>query len=72
MPRYFFHVRNGHKTTYQDDVGRRLDDVQQAKIHADFVAEEFASDAGWAGYSVVIVDDHGNEIGSIEIGATSR
>ena len=69
MRRYFFHVVNSHKATYQDKLGRRLIDVEHAKRHAAGIAKELDEEHGWDEHFVVIFDEEGNEIGRLPIGA---
>jgi hypothetical protein len=61
----FFHVSNSD--TFKDEVGRLFSGPEEAKAHAAVVARELAEDDGWAGYSVVIVDEYGTEIARVHI-----
>ena len=63
MRRYFLHVVNSHRATFQDKLGRPLIGVEHAKRHVASLAKELDEEPGWDGQFVVITDDQGNEIG---------
>jgi hypothetical protein len=68
MARFFFHISNG-KTTLKDEGGEEFADVAEAMGQAAVIARELADDDHqWRGHSVVVVDEHGREIGQAPIG----
>ena len=69
--RYFFHVA-GDASRLQDEVGRSCSGVKDAKAHAAVVASELAEDAGWEGFSVLIMDENGSEVARQPIGHGKR
>ena len=58
--RYFFHVVGPSR--YQDADGSKFAQVEDAIAHAALIASELAMDGGFAGYSILVVDEAGNEI----------
>ena len=70
MTRYFFHVSNSPTFTDKagkDPIGQQFPDPEHTKAHATRIAREIAQDDDWDGYSVVVVDEHGNEIARVPI-----
>jgi uncharacterized protein DUF6894 len=70
MTRYFFHVSNCHTFTDEagkDPIGQQFSNPENAEAHATRIAREIAQDDDWDGYSVVVVDEHGNEIARVPI-----
>ena len=51
----------------KDPIGQQFSDPERAKAHATRIAREIAQDDDWDGYSVVVVDEHGNEIARVPI-----
>jgi CRP/FNR family cyclic AMP-dependent transcriptional regulator len=69
--RYFFHV-TGDASRLQDEVGRSCSGAEDAKAHAAVVADELAEDAGWEGFSVLVLDENGSEVARLPIGHSRR
>jgi hypothetical protein len=69
MARFFLHIRNGHFTFSKDDAGRWFADPEDAKASAVVLAKELAYDDDWGleGYSVVVTDEHSNEIARVPV-----
>jgi len=63
MARYFFHVSNGD--TFKDEVGNQFPDLKGAMANAQVIAKVLAEDDDWEGYAVVVIDEHGTEIGRV-------
>jgi hypothetical protein len=64
--RYFFNVSNGNPA-FTDEVGWSFSSPEDANTHAAVVASELAEDDEWAGYMVVVTDEHGTEIARVAI-----
>jgi len=64
--RYFFHVFRDD-SIFKDEIGRSFSDVEDATAYAMVVASELTKDAGWEGFSVLIVDEIGNEVARLPI-----
>ena len=62
--RYFFHTVG---PSYEDDNGSRFAQEKDAVAHATVIASQLADDDGFAGYSILVVDEEGNEIARIPI-----
>ena len=71
MARYFVHIRDGD-AVFKDEVGRRFSDPEDAKALAAIVARGLAQDEAWAGYFVIIVDEHGTEIARVPVKETQH
>ena len=50
-----------------DPIGQQFPNPENAKAHASRIAREIAQDEDWDGYSVVVVDEHGNEIARVPV-----
>ena len=59
--RYYFHIIANNER-YDDEVGQHCSGIEAATARAAVVADELAQDTGWAGFSVMVIDEHGNEI----------
>ena len=70
MARYFFHVSDWD--FYRDEVGRRFSDPEDAKAHAAVVARELAQDQNGEAYSVIVVDENGDEIARVPVRETKH
>jgi hypothetical protein len=68
--RYFFHVTNG-TITLQDEAGQDLFSLDAVKAQASVIATELAHDVGYQGWTVRVVDKHGNEIMHLAISSTT-
>ena len=69
MARFYFNVGDGKMVVLKDDTGDCLADIEEAMAQAAVIAKELAEDDHqWRGHSVVVVDEHGMEIGRVPIG----
>ena len=60
--RYFFHILNEH-SRFDDEAGTILSGPQAARLQATVIAAELAQDGDtYAGFVVLAIDEHGNEI----------
>jgi hypothetical protein len=65
--RYFVHIASGGRV-FRDEAGRNFSAVDDVLVHAAVVARELADDAGWEGFSVLVLDESGNQIARLPIG----
>jgi hypothetical protein len=69
MAQFYFDVGNGKMVVLKDDTGDYHADAAEAMAQAAVIARELAEDDHqWRGYSVVVVDEHGMEVGRVPIG----
>ena len=69
MAQFYFNVCDGEMVVLKDDTGDYHADAAQAMAQAVVMARELAEDDHqWRGYPVVVVDEHGKEIGRVPIG----
>jgi hypothetical protein len=61
LVRCFFHIV-GDNERYDDEVGQHWPGIEAASARAAVVAGELAQDTGWSGFSILVIDEHGNEI----------
>jgi hypothetical protein len=66
MPRYFFHVR-GSDDFIDDEEGTVVATADQARTYAARIARDLSLESGFEMQSVVVIDEHGVEIGVIPI-----
>jgi len=64
--RYFFHISNGDDTV-RDDEGMVLSSIGEAMFQIAVIAAELAQEAAFAGYTVYVSDEQGNEISRIQV-----
>jgi len=69
MARFYFNVGNGKMIVLKDDTGDCHADSAEAMAQAAIIARELAEDDHqWRGHSIVVLDEHGTEIGRVLIG----
>jgi hypothetical protein len=66
MPRYFFHLRDGEKTS-EDEEGSIFSSLEEARSYAvkgarELLAESVKNDGKPPPDAVIIVDSHGEEV----------
>jgi hypothetical protein len=66
--RYFFHAIGGQEV-YEDDEGEVLSGDKAARAHAADLVRKLSTEAEWAGFSIVIQDGRGRELGRLPINA---
>lgn len=64
--RFYFHIENGSR--YPDETGSIFSSPDDATAHAVVVALELAQDDSWNGFSVLVIDNRGQEITRVRIG----
>jgi uncharacterized protein DUF6894 len=68
MVQFYFHIGDGKMVVLKDETGDHLADAAGAMAQAAIIAKELADDEGqWRGYSVLVVDAQGAEIGRVPI-----
>jgi hypothetical protein len=75
MPRYFFHVHDGH--SLPDDTGTELPDVYTAQAEAIRMSGEILRDMGarfWDGteWKLEVADEHGRVLFALRFSAEER
>jgi hypothetical protein len=67
MPRYYFHVRNGG-FPLDDETGEVHRTIEAAEARARLLARELSHEPEtYRGYSVVVIDEDGKTIASVQI-----
>ena len=66
--RYFFHAIGGREV-YEDDEGEVLSGDKAAQEHAADLVRRLATEPEWAGFSIVIKNGRGRELGRLLIDA---
>jgi uncharacterized protein DUF6894 len=67
MPKYYFHVRNGH-ASFNDNEGSVHPSLKEAWTEALQIARELARDEEvYAGYVVSVVDGEGYEVVTVPV-----
>jgi hypothetical protein len=68
--RYFFHVTDSRHSTFADEAGTALSGSETALRRAAIIAAELAEDGdSYWGYSVIVVDETGDEVGKVPVGS---
>ncbi len=64
--RYYIHARRGG-STYVDTQGACVSSADEAKAHAERVADELAVGGSWRCAWLHVVDENGEDVGRVQI-----